>query len=167
MNHEKEFGILISLILPGFISLLGIAPYSATVQAWIGTSGPDAPTIGGFLYVTVAAVFLGLLVSTIRWAIIDTIHHYTGIKPPGWDFSRLANREAGFTVLIDIHYRYYQFYGNSIIAILFLTSTRSLSQGFSVVEILAATLTCMLFFAGSRDTLRKYYRRADELLTAL
>jgi hypothetical protein len=117
MNHERDFGLLISLLLPGFIVLLGLAHHSAMIQSWIGTAVPDAPSLGGFLYLTVAAIFAGLVVSTLRWLLIDTLHHWMGLKQPRWNFERLADRQQSFAMLVDAHYRYYQFYGNSMVAI--------------------------------------------------
>ncbi len=167
MNHERDFGLLISLLIPGFIVLLGVAHHSEVVQAWIGGSVPDAPSLGGFLYLTIAAVFAGLVVSTIRWATIDLLHHLSGLRMPAWNFSRLATRQAEFSLLVDAHYRYYQFYANSMIGILFFAVSRSIAVGFSIWELLAYTALEILFWAGSRDTLRKYYERVDALLSTL
>lgn len=165
-NREKDFGLLISTVLPGFAALLGFADYSATLRLWIGLPGSDAPSVGGFLLLTVASVFVGLTVGTVRWMTIDTIHHLTGVKKPEWQFSNLKNREHAFGVMIDIHYRYYLFYSNSIVAIPIFLVGRWVSRGFSFLELIAAVATMILFFAGSRDTLRKYYNRVESLLAS-
>ena len=166
MNHERDFGLLISLLLPGFIVLLGLAHHSTTIQTWIGTAVPDAPSLGGFLYLTIAAIFAGLVVSTIRWLLVDTIHWLTGLKQPNWNFAKLSDRQEGFAMLIDVHYRYYQFYANSMVALVFFGISRWLVTGISGWELAAGVAIEALFFAGSRDTLRKYYRRVDALLAA-
>lgn len=165
MTIERDFGLLISFVLPGFMVLLGLAEHSILLQQWIGTSVPGSPTLGGFLYLTVASIFAGLVVSTIRWLTVDWLHHLTGLRQPDWNFTRLANREQGFGVLINIHYRYYQFYANSSVAVAVFLSARWTAVGFSGWEALVGVGLCLLFLAGSRDTLRKYYRRVDDLLS--
>lgn len=166
MNHERDFGLLISLLLPGFIVLLGLSHRSAMIQQWIGTSVPDAPSLGGFLYLTVAAIFAGLVVSTLRWIAIDGLHHWTGLRQPPWNFERLADRQTSFSMLVDVHYRYYQFYGNSMIAMIAFVVARWTTIGFDWRELLVLAMLELIFWAGSRDTLRKYYQRVDGLLAA-
>lgn len=165
-NREKEFGLLISTILPGFITLLGYADLSPTIRLWVGQSGNDAPSVGGFLLLTVASVFAGMTISSIRWATIDQLHHLTGICQPRWNFRNLKDREQAFGAMIDIHYRYYQFYSNSVIAIPVFLIGRWSARGFAFAEMLAGIVIVALFFAGSRDTLRKYYIRVESLLAS-
>lgn len=165
-NREKDFGLLISIVLPGFVALLGLLEHSATLRLWMGQTASEAPSVGGFLLLTVASIFVGMTVSTIRWAIIDSIHYHSGLKQPNWDFSKLNSREQGFVFMVDVHYRYYQFYSNSIVAIPVLLVGRWIAMGFSFAELIAGIAIAVLFFAGSRDTLRKYYERVELLLTA-
>jgi hypothetical protein len=106
--------------------------------------------------------------STIRWLILDSLHHATGIRAPDWDFSRLADRVEGFSLLVEIHYRFYQFYGNTIVAITFAYTAWMLNRDFARLPAgwpeLAFVMLLALFFLGSRDTLRKYYARLNALL---
>src|SRR5207302_207641 len=74
-------------------------------------------TISDFLSGTVEAVFAGLTASTVRWLVIDTVHHRTGVKPPSWDFAALGTGAGAFEVLIQIHYQYYKFYANMVVAL--------------------------------------------------
>jgi hypothetical protein len=163
----KNFGLLIAYILPGFTVLWAVSPYSPTVQTWLGTSMTDAPTVGGFLYVTLGSVAAGLTVSALRWLVLDTLHHRTGIQKPRWDFSRLDAKLNAFDVLNEQHYRYFQFYGNMLIAMCVTTLLRR-PFGTSPAEraavlILLLSLAILLFVA-SRDTLQKYYGRVGQLL---
>ncbi len=113
---EKSFGLLIAYVLPGFVTLWGISLFSPTVESWITNSQHGAPTVAGFLYVTLASLSAGLTVSAIRWILIDNLHHATGVKPPKWEFANLDDRLQGFLALVENHYRYYQFYANSVVA---------------------------------------------------
>jgi hypothetical protein len=163
----KNFGLLIAYILPGFTVLWAVSPYSPTVQTWLGTSMTDAPTVGGFLYVTLGSVAAGLTVSALRWLVLDTLHHHTGIQKPRWDFSRLDAKLNAFDVLNEQHYRYFQFYGNMLVAIglgiLVHPQIGSSPREQAVVLILLICVSSLLFIA-SRDTLGKYYARVAQLL---
>ena len=56
---------------------------------------------GGFLYITIASVSAGLIVSTVRWAVVDALHALTGIRQPSWDFASLRDNVAAYDKLID------------------------------------------------------------------
>lgn len=161
---SSNFGLLIAYVIPGFVTLWGLSAVSDTIRAWLLGGSGDLPTVGGFLYITIASVGAGLTVSTIRWLVIDWIHHRTGIHQPDWDFSRLHETVAAFDVLIEIHYRYYQAYANLIVAVATATAIRSFAEGWKPGELALAILLCWLFFLGSRDTLKKYYRRVEGVL---
>lgn len=161
---SENFGLLIAYLLPGFILLWSLAPYSATVTTWLGQAAGDQPTVGGFLYVTLASVGLGLIVSTVRWMVIDSLLHVTGIRQPRFDFSNLRDAVEAFNRLIEIHFRYYQWHANSRIALLIAASLRCTVQGFRRDELLWLIVALIVLYPGSRDTLRKYYRRVDDLL---
>ncbi|MFW6114310.1 MAG: hypothetical protein ACOC7K_01065 [bacterium] len=81
-------------------------------------SGESPGTVGGFLYVTMASMAAGMLVSALRWLVIDTIHHRSGVAPPELDFSTFENKHAAFAILAENHYRYAQHYGNLLVALL-------------------------------------------------
>ncbi|MCK4341624.1 MAG: hypothetical protein KAY37_07875 [Phycisphaerae bacterium] len=167
----QNFGFLIAYVLPGFVSLWGVSHFSPTVRGWLVASSVTAgnsATVGGFLYVTLASVAAGLTASTIRWAVIDSLHHWTGINRPAWDDSKLQERLGAFEALVENHYRYYQFYANMLVAMLWLVAARLAASGRCVTEL--DPLDCgilavgLLYWAGSRDTLRNYYTRAAFLL---
>ena len=164
---SSNFGLLIAFLLPGFVVLWGASYFSGTIALWLSGSG-ETPTVGGFMYVTLASVAAGVTVSTVRWAVIDTIHHWTGLPQPHWDFSRLQDNVAAYNVLNEIHYKFYQFHGNLLIALFFVYVARRVHLGFFVEPLGWVDLGCLLLsvilFVGSRDTLRKYYVRVSQLL---
>ncbi len=164
----NDFGLLIAYVLPGFAALWGLTYITDALRPWLGHLPADAPTVGGFLFVTVASIAAGLTVSTLRWLLVDSLHHRTGIRPPAWDFSNLEQSAAAFGVLVEIHYRYYQFYANMLVAIAFVFLARRLSLGFFAAPVglpdLGLLVVGAVFFLGSRDTLRKYYTRTGQLL---
>lgn len=163
-----NFGLLIAFLLPGFVTLWGIGEFSGTIHSWFTGSPDQSPSVGGFLYVTLGAVATGLFVSTVRWLLIDRIHHRTGIVEPQWDFAALNQNLATFEILVASHYRFYQAYANMAVAVVlaFIAATITTPEfrvhlfgymvGLTVVE--------TVLWLGSRDTLQKYYRRAEALM---
>lgn len=121
---SKNFGIIIAFLLPGFIALWPIQYLSATVATWLsgsgltGSAGAQSPTTGSFLMVVLASLALGMLISAIRWLLFDTLLHRT-LKSPSLDWSKLQEKLAAFDYINENHYRYYQYYANSAVAVLF------------------------------------------------
>ena len=165
---ERNFGLLIAYVLPGFVVVWQLGTYSPVIRPWLETGDPGSPTVGGFLYVTLASIAAGLMVSALRWLVLDTIHHRTGVERPVWDFSRLPWKLRAFEEVVENHYRHYQFYGNMLVAIVLVTPVPRSFDGLLPVNpfLRAAILSILLgvFFVASRDTLRKYYARTSVLL---
>ncbi|MCC7086533.1 MAG: hypothetical protein IT427_16160 [Pirellulales bacterium] len=167
---NQNFGLVIAYLLPGFVTLSGFSYFSPTVAGWITASHQDAPTVAGFMYVTLASLAAGVTVSAVRWAMVDQLHHATGLVPPAWKFANLEGKLQGYLTLIENHYRYYQFYANMFIATAFAYFARIFAEGPAFPGRLAAHVGFLaleiVLFAGSRDTLRKYYNRTQQLLNS-
>ncbi len=158
-DFDTNFGLLIAYVLPGFTALQGM-PFLSSSTAW-GTGAGTSLT--GFLSGAVEAVAAGLTISTVRWLVIDTIHHRTGLRAPAWDFARLEKNVAAFELLVQVHYRYYKFYANMVVALAWAYIAGGYALGWPG---LAYWLLGALFFFASRDALQKYYGRAGRLLGA-
>jgi hypothetical protein len=163
-----NFGLLVAYLVPGFVVLWGAGYHFEIVRGWLAVSPESAATVGDLLYATLASVAAGMIVSAFRWAIIDTIHSATGISQPPLDFSLLPGRLEAYQTLVEIHYRYYQFYANMLIALVFAYVARRAAIGgwadqWGPVDI-GFVVVCVVLFFSSRDALRKYYRRAGALL---
>ena len=72
----RNFGYLVAYIIPGFTVVTAAGAYSPIVRSWLGTA-PPGPTVGGFLYVTLASVAAGMAANALRWLILDAIHHWS------------------------------------------------------------------------------------------
>jgi hypothetical protein len=168
---NENFGLVIAYVLPGFVALWGISYFSPTVASWITASQQGAPSVAGFMYVTLASIGTGLTVSGVRWLIIDSIHHLTGLMRPAWKFVNLDDKLQGFLTLNEGHYRYYQFYGNMFIAAGFTYASWLVwnGQGLRAAGWANANFVVLeiVLFANSRDTLAKYYSRVAQLLGTL
>jgi len=164
---NNQFGLIVAYLLPGFIGLAGIAPFVPLVAAWLKPGSYAEASLGPPIYAVLAAATIGMIVSCFRWLVIDQIHHWTGVKAPVWDDSRLEDRLSAFSYLVENHYRYYQFLANTLVAVLFaysidrwITNSSALGAGTD----LGVFILCVVLFAGSRDSLAKYYERTTRLI---
>ena len=162
----NDFGLLIAYVLPGFVALWGGTYVAGPLRPWLLGEAGGGPTVGGFLSTTVAAVAAGLTASTIRWLVIDTLHHGTGVRPPDWDFALLGERVAAFGLVVDHYYRYYQWYGNTLVALAWVLAARRWSVGLAPVGATDLGILALMavLYLGSRDALRRYYTRGGQLL---
>jgi hypothetical protein len=156
-----HFGLLIVYVIPGFTALQGLPSASTPLLAkeLLG-SGSDA-SLAGFLYGTVAAITAGLIVSAVRWLVLDTLHHRTGLRRPPLDFASLDRNVDAFEFLVQNHYWFYQFYANMVVALAWACATagdQRRARGW------VYGLLMGLFFLASRDALARYYERAGGLL---
>lgn len=161
---KQTFGLLIAYVIPGAVLLFGLSTI-LEVASWIVSAGGE-PSIGGFLYSTLASIGLGMTVSAARWLTLDSLHHATGIKKPDWDFARLTCNVEAFSLLVEHHYRYYQFYSNTLLAVLVAYPAFRLwgNQAVSPAVDLAIVLLETVYFVASRDALYRYYNRVGELM---
>lgn len=165
---NRNFGLVVAYLIPGFVCLWGIGFIDPRVAAWLAGSRDVGPTIAGVLYVTIASLGLGMTASAVRWAIIDQLHHATGLTRPAWSDRDLHNRIEAYTWLIENYYRYYQFYGNTLVSLLIAyglwrSSLPVPPPGPGWIE-LGLILISAVLLGGSRSALSRYYHRAGDLL---
>jgi hypothetical protein len=166
----RNFGLLIAYLLPGFMMVLAVATVSPPVRRWLAavSAQPAGATVGGFLYLTLACVAAGMATATVRWAVIDKLHQRTGITRPDWDESGLQEKLDAFDRVVSDHWRYHEHLGGMLVALICLAAARWLSPSSRPdgIELLDAGIACfcVLYWMGSRDTLRRYYRRANAIM---
>jgi hypothetical protein len=163
-NFNRHFGLVIAYLLPGFVALAGIAPFVPIVAGWLVAN--QTTSFGAPLYALLAATAAGMTVSCIRWALVDQIHALTGLGAPAFNARALEERPAAFTYLVESHYRYYQFYANTLVAVAWSYSIHRWLRTSSLLRFgtdLGVLLLCAVLFAGSRDALAKYRTRINEL----
>lgn len=169
----NNFGVLIAFTLPGFLLLWGLTfSFPELAKLLAKSAEAEAPTVGGFLYVTLASLAVGLVVSAVRWLILDSLfHRVIGPKNPNIDFGKLRDQQAYtlFQGLNENHYRYYQYYSNTLIsavaALIAFAKVRGL-HAMSLLMWLALLGVCLALFLGSRDCLSKFYARINQVADA-
>jgi len=168
-SPAKNFGILIAYVLPGFVTLWGLAAKFEVIHAWLIGTESHGLTVGGVLYVTAAAITIGMILNAVRWLVIDPLWHILHIPRPDWDDALLETRLTAFDRLVEDHFRYHQFYANSAIGLVVAFTAWRLSEGgagtpFGLPEACLASLEITLLLS-SRDALGRYYHRTGRLLT--
>jgi hypothetical protein len=166
-TSNRQFGLVVAYVLPGFIALGGFALFVPDVAAWLrvveGTSG-----IAASVYTLLAATALGMIVSCFRWLLIDHALALTGLNAPVWTLDGLQDRLAALDYFVEYHYRYYQFYANTLIAAVWtylLHRWLATSSLLGPWTDLGVVILCAVLFAGARDALQKYYIRTGSLLS--
>jgi len=165
---HRSFGYVIAYILPGLVALYGCRDFQSDWAVFQpATCGGELP-LSAWILLLLGALGVGLVVSALRWLTIDTVHQATGLAAPRVDFGRLHDNLDVFLVAVEHNYRYYQFYSNLAISLVFVAAVHlfaSTTPGTwkSIAAILAVLL---LLLAASRDCLRRYYDRLSQLLEA-
>ena len=95
---NRQFGLVIAYILPGFVVLAGLAPLLPVVGDWLRAD--QTASVGAPLYALLAATAAGMVVSCFRWLLIDRIHSITGLGGPAFNARALEERPAAVTTLV-------------------------------------------------------------------
>lgn len=160
---DRQFGLIIAFLLPGFLCLCGFSVVFPALSGWL--MAQPTPSMGGFLYAVLGSLAAGLVVSAIRWAVIDRIHHATGILAPEFDYSRLTENLLAYQLAVEHNDRFYQFYANTAVAAAFFTIVQQSSLGlWSGAANCGVVLLEIVLLAASRDCLRRFYKRVSLLL---
>jgi hypothetical protein len=161
---DNSFGLFIAYVLPGFTAMHGLPLATSSISGWSSIFTTPSPSVVDLIIVVLQATTVGLVVSTVRWITVDTLHHRTGLIGPSWNVAKMEHGVAMLELLIQIHYRYYKFYANMAVALLASLFTPAVNFTWGTV-FLHTALTALFLFA-SRDALRKYYQRTAVLFSA-
>jgi len=166
-TFSTQFGLIVAYLLPGFVGLAGMAPLAPVVAQWLRPVNQGGLNVGPTVYAILAATTVGMIVSCFRWLLIDHLHQWMGVTRPAWDDSRLEDCLGAFSYLVEIHYRYYQFYANMTVAIALVYSLNRFMNTLPFLGArtdVAVLILCIVLFVGSRDALLNYYAGTGRLL---
>lgn len=164
-NIHRNFGLVIAFVIPGLVALWGISAFSPTLTAWLAATPEQAPTIGSFLYLLLGSLAIGLIVSAVRWATVDTLIHRTGVEYPAFNFANLQAHLDSYILTVEWHYRYYQFYSNMFIAVIGAGVCQTArGNGPSVGGWFGLIALEAVLFSASRDSLVRFYKRGSQVL---
>jgi hypothetical protein len=137
------------------------------VGQWLRPANVGDVGIGPTIYALMAATAVGMVLSCLRWILVDHVLEWTGIQASNFDFRQFGNHLEAFDYLSENHYRFYQFYGNTLTAILCTYPMDRLlrtSPFWGTGTDLAALCLCLVLFLGSQDALSKYRVRVGQLM---
>jgi hypothetical protein len=112
---DRYFGLAISYLMPGMIALYGLSYRVTDLRRWFGFVAERETTLAGFLFVMVASVGAGVMLSAVRSFVLEDVT--TLAKPKTGDWSKRKEVEASYQILILDHYNYYKCYGNTAVAV--------------------------------------------------
>jgi hypothetical protein len=165
---DKNFGVIIAFLLPGFLLLWGLTYSHDELGKWLtAMSSKDAPLIGSFLFATIASLALGLIVSAFRLAIFDwSLYKLTRLKRPRINSSKLKNKDTleAWSAIIENHYRYYQYYANCVVAIAAAFGSYLVVKGPPAAQIsVLVVVTLIVLGWAAREELRSFNERAEDI----
>ena len=118
-----SFGLAIAFLAPGTVGLWGIGQHVPTIREWFGATAQTQATAGGFLFVLLASMAVGLFLSGLRQEILDRLFlgKVLKIRRPVLDEKKLTRPDVLAAVRFSAEnlYRYYQFYANMAFALTF------------------------------------------------
>ncbi len=131
-----DYGVIIAFVAPGFVAFHAASYHLPTAQAWMTAATDKEQSVGVFLFVLLASLSAGLIVSGVRALVIDKLLRFHGVlgglAVPVYsvDWSKVDDKKLSVIVTIrDGHYRYYQFYSNTFVALVFWACSRAFAGG--------------------------------------
>jgi hypothetical protein len=113
-NLSKSFGLAIAFLIPGVVGLYALSFFAPAVQEWFGIAAKGSTSIGGFLFVVLGSIGMGVFISGLRWLVLEQWLAFVQRRPLNLDDARRRDEkcEAAYQDLLFRHYQFYQFYAN-------------------------------------------------------
>jgi len=157
-----RFSNIIAWWLPGAF-LLWMLSYQLPTNAL-----SDDKSIGGFLFASLAALVLGVIVNALRWTIFDrwVFRSLDTEKPSLEQYSLLKDDKtlAAFQALVDANYRWYQAYANTAVAAASGCLINVFTRKWPWWTIFFAVGLLVILVPAARNELVAFYQRAKLIL---
>lgn len=152
-----NFGLLIAYLLPGFIGLYAMRYFSGGVTALFHAILDKDKGVGASFLILIGSLVVGLIVSAFRDFVLERVHYATGVEATTFNYGKFIDKDkrAVLEDLISNKYRFYQFYGNTLIAALFLLITKLFWGDVfdNLPQLTLNALVVILLFLASREAL--------------
>ncbi len=79
---SSQFGLIVAFLIPGFIGLTGVAPLMPIVGEWLRPVNLGNYGIGPTVCALMAATAVGMILSCVRWLVVDHLLEWSGIRTP-------------------------------------------------------------------------------------
>ena len=175
-NSSIDLGVLIAFVAPGFMVLEALALRFHEASDWVEQALKSDQSVGAFLFAALASLSLGLVVSGVRALALDWLYKrgiVIRVRVRGWCMSaellkpievpqtnfRLLDKEGSrdaYLLIVENYYRYYQFYSNTLIAVLVLVVCAWNKLPTSHLAIgLAGSVAALVLFSSARNSYQK------------
>ncbi len=166
-----DFGTVLAFVAPGFVVVHAVSYHLPVAAAWMAAASDQEQSVGLFLFVLLASVSFGLVVSGLRWIIIDTVIHWPAlgrfaVQRLSLDWSRVDGGCLPVLLTIrDNFYRYYQFYANTLTALLLWIPARAFAPGPTVdwPYWVVLTLTGVALLLSARNAMSNYVKAVHQV----
>lgn len=165
-----DFSHVIAFLLPGFVAVYALGYLSPRTGELISLSFSADAGIGPVFVLMVASLVLGVGLSALRTLALDRVQHWTGVTRPDLDFSQLKCEQtrAAFSEAVANTYRYAQFYGNTMLAVVCLALAKlynDRSWAGQAGLYFALILGAVILFCAHRAQLKDTYRTSRQILS--
>lgn len=164
---STSFGLLIAFFLPGLSTLYGVRSWLPGLEEFVERSKGGETGMAALIFVAFMSVVLGLVVAVVRGFLLERFL-FNQYKLDDKVFAGLAGKTDAYQAMIDLHYRYHQFWGGMFVSVPILTLGNL--AGFdwwtqAGVLGVAGLLEWFLLW-GAKDSWIRYVERSKYLLTA-
>jgi hypothetical protein len=127
-----DYGVIVAFVAPGFVAFYATSYQFPGALNWTTAASEKDPTVGIFLFVLLASLSTGLVVSGVRALLVDHVLRSRrllgrfAVPTCRINWSKVDDKKLRVVNAIrDGHYRYYQFYSNTFVAMVFWVCSRS------------------------------------------
>lgn len=160
-----DLGFVIAFVAPGFVAFLALSYHMPVASSWMNAASTADQGVGVFLFVLLASSAMGLIVSGVRALTIDNLLFWQRlpqklrVQRPSVKWGKLDSEKLAILVTVrDAFYRHYQFYSNTLVALVFWATSRATANRPCLSwwhwPAIAAGIGALLFSA--RDSLSRY-----------
>jgi hypothetical protein len=174
---SESFGLIIAYLLPGLVGLFSLSLWSYTVRRALEVFLTAQANFNLLLLVILAALAIGLLVTALRWLLLERLFSRANQLTPS-EFASLGSGEkfVAFVAAVDAHYRYHQFFGGMAIVIPvfycgWLKNIILSENNVNAVNVFKVVLLTLLLLGlewtmilAAKDTYHKFVNRARNIL---
>ncbi len=171
----KSFGLIIGFLIPGMVGLYGVSLHVETIEGWFSVaSTAQSSSVGGFLFVLVASIGVGVFISNVRWLVLE--RWIWKREPPKHDASarKGTQTELVYQNLVWQFYDFYLFAANMMFALglLYLAWLAAEIRTAGLVvdalrmgsPLLLLVPACYVLYRSGKHSLERYTTRRSNVL---
>lgn len=156
-----DFGLMIAFFLPGTVTFFAMKYFSPDISTLFAAVLNKDENLGATFLIVAGSLVVGLITSAFRRAVLDWIHHHTGVEQLDFEYGKFVEKDwqALINEVVNTDYRFYQFYGNMLVALSFLCFARLVHVSVSEhpMSFILNILAIVLLFYSSRLALNDMY----------